>query len=127
MKFNDKIKEGTRLIIKTGWYKVYPDKRYFIDMPSLSTDACGFLAERKIECLAVDMPGVNYENFAEAHKILLSKDILIVESLNNLDKINENEVFFAAVPLRLNGVYGSPCRAFVIEGLSDNETTTNNF
>lgn len=127
MKFDDKIKEGARLIIKTGWYKVYPDKRYFFDMPSVNPEACGFLAERKIACLAVDMPGVNYENFAEAHKILLSKDILIVESLNNLDEITENEVFFVAVPLRLNGVDGSPCRAFAIEGLSGDETTAYNF
>jgi arylformamidase len=127
MKFNEIIKKNVRLIIKTGWYKVYPDKRYFVDMPSVSPDACRFLAEKKIACLAMDMPGVNYENFTETHKILLSKDILIVESLNNLDEIKEIEVFFAAVPLRVSGVDGSPCRAFAIEGLSDYETATNNF
>lgn len=113
------IQDGARIIIYTGWYNIYPDKRYFYEMPELSIGACTFLADKNITCLALDIPSINYSQFEEAHSILLKKDILIVESLTNLGQLQEDTFVFIVLPLRIKGCDGSPCRAIAIEGFSE--------
>jgi arylformamidase len=45
------------------------------------------------------------------HRILLSNDVYIVEGLTNLDHIKGRRVNFAALPLLVPGLSGSPVRA----------------
>lgn len=47
----------------------------------------------------------------EAHQIVLSNDIYIVEGLGNLDKVVGRRLRFAALPLPVPGSSGSPVRA----------------
>ncbi|MHB9035429.1 MAG: cyclase family protein [Armatimonadota bacterium] len=117
----DKITEGSRIIIRTGWDKVFPDARYFSDCPGVSIEACEYLVERKIACLALDMPTVCGGDYVAVHHSLLGAEILVVEALANLDKLSCDSVFFSALPLRIKACDGSPCRAIAIEGLSEAE------
>lgn len=116
-----KITEGSRIIIRTGWDKVFPDERYFTEPPGVSFEACEYLAERKIACLGLDMPTVCGGDYVSVHHALLRAEILIVEALANLEKISSEGVFFSALPLRIKDRDGSPCRAIAIEGLSEAE------
>ena len=43
--------------------------------------------------------------------------MLIVEGLAHLEKIQSEQVFFSALPLRIKGRDGSPCRAIALDGL----------
>jgi arylformamidase len=120
-KYGDKITKGSRIIIHTGWYKVFPENRYFSEPPGIHVDACKYLSEKKIACLAMDMPTVHPENYIDVHHILLKAEILIVEGLNNLGQLKESHIFFVALPLRIKGRDGSPCRAIAVEGFSEND------
>jgi len=49
-----------------------------------------------------------------AHHILLSKDVLIVENLCNLEKISGVYFRLIVLPLKLRGATGSPVLAIAI-------------
>ncbi len=51
----------------------------------------------------------------EVHKILLEKDIVLLEGIN-LASVYEGQYFLSAAPLNLKGFDGSPCRAYLIKG-----------
>ncbi|NJM37110.1 MAG: hypothetical protein HC845_04120 [Akkermansiaceae bacterium] len=52
------------------------------------------------------------------HQILLEANITIVEGLTHLDALSQEQVFFVAAPLKIEGGDGCPCRAFAIEGIT---------
>jgi arylformamidase len=110
------IREGSRLIFRTGWDRVYPDPRYFSDMPALSLEGCRWLAERGVICVAIDTPSVNWADYEAAHRSLLGAGVLIIESLRGLDRLRGGRVILAALPLRIRGRDGSPCRAVALDG-----------
>jgi kynurenine formamidase len=109
--------KGARIIIRTGWDKVFPDENYFSDCPGIVPDACKYLAEREIATVAMDMPTILGSEYVDVHHCLLGKEILVVEGLANLDKLESDRVLFSALPLRIKGRDGSPCRAVAVEGL----------
>jgi kynurenine formamidase len=115
-----KITRGARIIIRTGWDKVFPEDRYFTDYPGLPPDACAYLAERGIACLALDMPSVYSGDYVAVHHALLGPgaEILIVEGLTRLEQISSERVLFCALPLRIRGRDGSPCRAIAVDGMN---------
>ena len=116
-----KITRGARVIVRTGWDKVFPEDRYFTDYPGLPPDACAYLAERAIACLALDMPSVYSGDYVAVHHVLLGAEILIVEGLTRLEDLTSERVFMSALPLRIRGRDGSPCRAIAVDGMSDAE------
>lgn len=118
---DEKFTEGARIIIRFGWDKVFPEERYFTECPGLTPEACAYLAGKKIACLALDVPTVSGEGYADAHISLLQAHALIVESLANLDQLTGDRAFFAVLPLKIKGCDGSPCRAMAIDGLTDAE------
>lgn len=119
--YTDIIKPGARIIIQTNWDKVFPEDRYFTESPGLNPDACRYLTERKIVCLAMDMPTVYAPEFVDVHKALLRAEVLIVEGLAHLNDLKSDHVLFAALPLRIKGRDGSPCRAVAVEGLTEEQ------
>jgi len=52
---------------------------------------------------------------APNHKILLSKDIYIVEYLINLKDLQSDSVFLVVAPLKIKDGDGAPVRCFAIE------------
>jgi arylformamidase len=112
------IRPGSRLIFRTGWDRVFPEPRYFTDMPVLSVEACRYLAERGVVCVAMDTPSVNSSDYIIAHRLLLARDaeILIIEGLRGLERLQGDQVILVALPLRIRGRDGSPCRAIALDG-----------
>jgi arylformamidase len=115
---DDKIRPGSRLIFHTGWDRLYPEPRYFTDLPALSLDACRHLAERGVACVAIDAPSVNSSDYVAAHRVLMHKEaeVLIIESLRGLDRLRGEQVILIALPLRIRGRDGSPCRVVALDG-----------
>jgi arylformamidase len=114
--YGDKIRPGSRLIVRTGWDRVFPDPRYFSDMPALSVEACRHLAERRVACVAMDTPSVNWSDYSTAHRELLGAEVLIIESLRGLERLQGDRVILMALPLRIRGRDGSPCRGVALDG-----------
>jgi arylformamidase len=112
-----KLTRGSRIIVRTGWDKVFPGDRYFTDYPGLSPDGCAYIVERGVVCVALDMPSVYAPDYVVVHHTLLGAEVLIVEGLAHLELLTSEQVFFSALPLRIRGRDGSPCRAIALDGL----------
>ena len=113
----EEIKENDTIVFFTGWERQIQKDNYISDNPGLSTDAAKYLAEKKVNAVAIDGPSIDpgIENSFKAHKILLSNDILIIENLCNLEKFNSRRFTLIITPLKLIGVSGSPVRAIGIQ------------
>ena len=111
------IKENDTIVFFTGWESQIEKDNYISDNPGLSTDAAKYLAEKKVNAVAIDGPSIDpgIDNSFKAHKILLSYDILIIENLCNLEKFNSRRFTLIITPLKLIGVSGSPVRAIGIQ------------
>ena len=113
----EEIKEKDTIVFFTGWESQIEKDNYISDHPGLSTDAAKYLAEKKVNAVAIDSPSIDpgIDNSFKAHKILLSNDILIIENLCNLEKFNNRRFTLIITPLKLLGVSGSPVRAIGIQ------------
>jgi len=112
--YADRIVEGSRVIYRTDWHLQFPEKHYFSDFPYMTIELAEWLAARKIGMIGMDVPTPNPTDFDPVHKILLRAEIVIVEGLANLGRINQSEFFFMAAPLRIKGRDGSPVRALAM-------------
>jgi len=115
----DKITEGSRVVIRTDWDQAFPDQRYFSEGPGLDAGACTYLAESRIACLALDMPTIYAPEYVQVHHTLLEAEVLVIEGLANLKALRNDRIVLVALPLRIKGRDGSPCRAVAIDGLSE--------
>lgn len=112
-----RLDKGARVVLRTGWDRVYPDPRYFTDFPNITLDAATWLAEQEIALLGMDMPTPNGESddaVAQVHRVLLQAEVVIVEWLASLNEITGDTFFLIAAPLKIRGCDGSPIRALAI-------------
>lgn len=111
-KYRKNINPGSRIIYRTGWDKVFPDKKYFSDFPYMTLELAKWFTKQKVILVGIDTPTPNSVDWLKIHKILLGAGIILVEGLANLDKIKKNNFMFFAAPLKLKDRDGSPIRAF---------------
>src|SRR5581483_4240875 len=92
----------------------------------VTPDAAEWLVERRVRAVGCEPGGLEHcwdglyverwddkatPNPWPAHRILLAADVYIIEGLTNLDRIAGKRVRFAALPLPIPGLSGSPVRA----------------
>lgn len=101
-----------KILLKTS----FSGKDDFVeDYPSIGEEAAAFLAAQHIHCIGTDAPSIEKFNSSGAvHTKLLSAGIVIIEMLD-LRSVPEGEYWMIALPLRLRGLDGSPCRALLFE------------
>ena len=109
--FESRLLPGARIIYETGWHWQYGQPAYFTDFPSLTQDAAAWLAQKQIRLLGMDTPTPS-RDYYEVHHLLQQKpaEIVIVESLANLDQL-PHDFLFIGFPLLFEGGDGSPIRA----------------
>ncbi|OPX41990.1 kynurenine formamidase [Ruminiclostridium hungatei] len=96
------IKGKSIVLIHTGMDKYYGTDSYYTGHPVLDMSLCRYLADNNIRLLGIDMPSPDRFPF-EIHKFLLKNNILILENLTNLDKLNQEDEFeVMAFPLKIN-------------------------
>jgi kynurenine formamidase len=115
-KKHGKISNNSTIIFATGWYKNLSKKHYFYNNPGLSINAARYLASKKINLVGIDSPSIDLgkDSSFSVHHVLLSRDVLIVENLCNLEKISGVHFKLIVLPLKLKGATGSPVRAIAI-------------
>ena len=93
------------------------DKRLFVN----GETAKWFLAHKAKAIGFGD--GVSIENSNDDvkpfHDILLAENILFIEVLKNLEKLEKKVFFMSYSPLPIIGLDSSPVRAYAIEGLKE--------
>lgn len=103
------------LILKTNWCRHFGMEDFFSEFNGLTEEAVRWLIAHNISLIGLESPSVHPALHLQIHEMLLKNNILVVESLNNVDAITRETVTFFAAPLKLHGLDGSPVRAFAIE------------
>lgn len=120
------VRAGERdiVLLNYDWFRYWTTqgdwKYYAKNEPGLAEDAVALFAERKVravgsDTIACDTPviaGEELESYAH-HMHWLPNHILIMEELQNLEKLPE-ECYFVAVPLKIKNGSGSPIRPFAL-------------
>jgi len=112
-KKNGKIPNHSSIFFYTEWQKNLKKDNYFTENPGLDSSSAKYLATKKINLVGIDSPSIDLgkdESFS-VHHILSKNNILIVENLANMNKIQSNEFHFTILPLKLKDATGSPVRA----------------
>jgi arylformamidase len=121
-----KFQPGESLLLRTGWSRHVDNPQHYRDnFPRIAEDLAHWCVGHQVNVLGVEPPSVadvnNKDELTRIHKILLGANVTIVEGLSNLDQLTQPKVFFAALPLKIEGGDGCPCRAFAIEGGPEEE------
>jgi kynurenine formamidase len=112
---------GESVLLRTGWSRYVADPaRYRDGLPRVSPELAAWCVEKRIRILGVEPPSVaDVNDLAEVtaiHRTLLGGGVVIVEGLANLEAIMQPRVFLVALPLKIGGGDGAPCRAFAVDG-----------
>ncbi|MCH6264958.1 cyclase family protein [Neobacillus citreus] len=89
----------------------------FHECKSLAPSVGDWVVENKIKAIGLDLPNadINENMQRDVHLALLSRNILIMENIVNLDKLSKKHFYFIGTPLNLKGLTGSPIRAIAVE------------
>jgi kynurenine formamidase len=112
-KKHGKIASFSSVIFYTGWQRNLQKKYYFTKNPGLSVSAAKYLASKKINLVGIDSPSIDLgkDSKFSVHQIFAKKGMLIVENLDNLEKIKSSKFHLVVLPLKLKNATGSPVRA----------------
>ncbi len=105
---------GKAVLFRTNWSKNWKTDDYYRNPPYLADDTVEYLVSQKPILVGVDFGNVdNTGNPSRpAHTKLLGEDILIVESLTNLQALPNTRFTFNAIPMPIKGLSTSPIWAF---------------
>lgn len=120
------LEKCEKIILDTGWSRrTWGSAEYFTEGPFFRYEVAEFLAGLpKLHLIGMDFPNIDCcEDMimgkpAPNHRIILGKDIVMVENLLNLHLIPD-EVFLNATTPRVVGGDGFPCRALAMFPLAE--------
>jgi kynurenine formamidase len=83
------VRPKDAVVVATGWERHQRAANYMSANPGLSAGAARFLASKKVSMVAIDGPSIDRgsDSSFPAHKVLLRRNILVVENLCNLKGI----------------------------------------
>ncbi|KDR95848.1 Kynurenine formamidase [Peptoclostridium litorale DSM 5388] len=115
----EKIKNVEFVIIRTGWDSYWGSGKYYEGFPALSEESAKWLSEFNLKGVGVDAISIDRMDSTtfSVHKALLSKNIVIIENLTNLDSIESEYFTLSVMPLKSKNADGSPVRAVSIEDM----------
>ncbi|MDB8552553.1 cyclase family protein [Turicibacter sanguinis] len=97
----DKVQEGDIVLLYTGYDEFFGTDKYFENHPIVDEKLAQFFVDRGVKLIGIDMPSPDQYPFKVHHK-LLENDILIIENLRNLKKLEEVKRFeVMAFPLNI--------------------------
>ncbi|PWA12052.1 hypothetical protein DCC39_08205 [Pueribacillus theae] len=119
----EKVVEKEQLEIKENdivLFRCWPGEwnaEGFHDCKSLAPSVAEWVLEKKVKAIGLDLPNADINDNMQrtVHLALLSRNILIMENIVNLEKLSKKRFYFIGTPLNLKGLTGSPIRALAIE------------
>lgn len=102
-----------KIIYETGWHRHFGAQNFYEDFPSLSLEAGRYLVSKGIRLLGMDTPTPSKQWYEIHHDILLPAEIVVVESLANLDALPDAFTLMC-FPLNIKGRDGAPARAIAL-------------
>ena len=114
------IEAGDIVLFNFGWSEHWglrpANRRYLTDWPGVSMEAAEYLVSKSIAAMGVDSlspdpPAALASN--PIHRMVLEKQVLIVENLTRLEELPDFFLFIA-LPLKIRKGSGSPVRAIAL-------------
>jgi len=105
-----------RLLLLTDNTKLWMKKsaKFNENYVAISIDAAQWIVDRKIELIGIDYLSIQkYNDSPDTHIILLNNGVVILEGLN-LSNVSEGWYELVCLPLKFEGIDGSPARAILI-------------
>lgn len=115
--YSSLIREGHIAVLFTGLSEHWDEQKYRRNFTYLEPEGAEWLVKKKVKAVAIDY--LSIEKFRSkdhvTHKILLSNNIPIIESLNsNVKMLIGKEPMMICLPLKLKGADGSPARVIAL-------------
>lgn len=114
-----KFQAGDSLLLRTGWSEFVGQEKYRSELPRIGEELAHWCVDNQVKMLGVEPPSVadvnNLQEVTSIHQILLGGNVIIIEGLTNLDKIEAEQVLLIALPLKIAGGDGSPARVIALE------------
>ena len=95
--------QGSILLLCTGLSSLYGTKNYADQCPKITESFAKAIVDGGVKIIGMDILGPDVEPSFPIHKILLPKDVLIIENLTNLEAlIGEKDFEVLAFPMKLH-------------------------
>lgn len=113
----DTIKKVDFVLLKTRWDKYWGQNEYFENFPALTEESAKWLCGFNLKGIGIDTISIDSMSsiFFPIHNIIMSKNILIIENLTNLEKVTMKYFLLSVLPLKYIHADGSPVRAVAID------------
>ena len=120
-KGEEAARKAEYLVFMTGWDKRWGDESYFGDYPVVTDEVADFAIETGKKGLAFDVIGLDPIadlNLTLHKRVFSASDMVIIENLCNLDKVEElvegKEFTLIATPIKYKNADGAPIRAIAL-------------
>lgn len=121
------IPAGAIVLIETGWGRYWGDRLMYLGsdrtgdasdlhFPGIGRDAAELLVERGVALVGIDTASLDHgpsQDFI-AHQVLNGADIAGLENVANLNQLPEKGFLIAALPMKIAGGSGAPCRVVAL-------------
>jgi arylformamidase len=104
---NADIQKGDIVLFHTGMSDRLFETDYYKDFPQMPEEIAQYLVGKKVKMVGVDVGGIDHD--FSLHRLLLKKEILIMENLTNLKELGGKEFKVYAFPIKLQ-IDGAPVR-----------------
>lgn len=99
------------------WKSVTQGNEFMENWPGIDVSAADYLMEKKIKVVGTDCASIDASDGCgfkfPGHLSMLTKGVLVLENLANLDKL-PNEFIFMSLPMKIKGAGASPIRAVAL-------------
>lgn len=106
----DGLRADDILVLRTDHTSHVSEADYFKRNPVVSQNLADIIVRSHLRMVGIDSFTLDNYPFT-IHKLLFGEDILILENLVNLEKIDTGIFTLMVFPLRLDKMDGAPCRA----------------
>lgn len=107
------LKDSDFLLLATGWDAYWGTAKFYGTFPTLTEEAAHWLTTLNLKGVGLDV--ISADPIAARdlpiHKILLGKDMVIVENLKGVKALPVQTCHFSCFPLYFRDADGSPIRA----------------
>lgn len=105
-----RIRETGRLVIATGWSRLFGKPDFYKDFPGVTLEAAEWLAQTGVVFLGLEQPSVNPRQHLEVHHRLLENGIVVAEALASPERIPPGVFELICLPMSILGADGAPAR-----------------
>jgi arylformamidase len=104
------------ILFYTGWSRYWGTPAYLEDFPTLSVPLASWLSEYPLKGIGFDTLSADRSDSTDypVHKLILGRNILIIENLVNLHLLVGKKVNFICLPLKITASDASPVRALAL-------------